>query len=586
MAFDAICLHAVLHEISAAVDGAHIDKIFQPLKDTLILSLRGKKSEHLLLCANPGAPRIYLTSRNRENPDKPPMFCMLMRKYLTGGRITEVEQPNNDRIAAIHIVSTNEFGDRVNLTLILEMIGRASNILLVGEDGRIIDCIRHYSSDRVERKLLPGLFYHLPEPQKKLQLGKDDPRVLFQKNQGRNVLVSKLLLESVEGLSPLTSREAVYRATNYTDKSMDELQEHQIDLICDFLQEIYKCVQNESYMPCIVSIGGKAKEFSYMEIKQYENAAEIHRYESFSEMLEEFYFQREADERMRTLGSDLIKLTNTLEKRLQKKLENQREELRDTKDRERLKRYGDLITANIYAMNSYQENVTLKDFYEKGEPLVTIRLDPRLSPQKNAAKYYKEYHKAQTAETMLTRQIQKNEKDLEYIRSVRQSLGTAESERDFEEIRQELAETGFIRGSRGISKNKRKSGKQTSKPLCFRASDGQRIFVGKNNVQNDFLTFHSADKNDLWFHVEKFHGSHVILETGDKKATEKSIQEAAELAACFSQARETGTVPVNYTTIANVRKPAGARPGMVVFKHYQTIFVSSDLKIASKLQKL
>lgn len=573
MPLDALCLTAVAGEVRAAVQGGKIDKIYQPARDEVVLYIRGPAGNvRLLLSANPGHPRAHLTERNRENPEQPPMFCMLLRKHLQGARILELNQPPLERILDFRLETLDELGDRVERRLVLEAMGRSANLLLLDGEGRIVDCTRRVDGDlaRGQRQLLPGLFYRQPPAVDKLNpftLSLEELRLVLSNPLGK--AWDKLLLDSFTGLSPLVARELAFRAGDDSEKLAAEM------------EKLGEAVEENHFTPYLLVREGKPVDFTFLPVLQYGPETESVPRESFSALLDDFFSDRESAERVRQRGQDLVKSVTSARDRTARKLGNQARELEATKNRERLRELGDILTSNLHLMEKGMSTFRTMDFYDPEGGEVDIPLDPLLTPQQNAAKYYKEYNKAKTAEEMLTIQIEKGEKELEYLNSVLENIALAEGEKDLQEIRQELTETGYLRRPKTAAKRaKRVSGK----PMEFRSSSGLRISVGKNNSQNDLLTTKLAYKSDIWLHTQKIHGSHVILWLEGGEADARSLTEAAQLAAYFSQARDGSKVPVDYTPVKYVKKPAGARPGMVVYTTYQTAVVEPDAELAKKLR--
>ena len=572
MPLDALCLTAVAEELRPVLEGAKIDKIYQPTRDEVVLFLRGQgENVRLLLSANPGHPRAHLTTLTRENPDKPPMFCMLLRKHLLGGRILELNQPPLERILDFRLETIDELGDRVERRLVLEAMGRSANLILLDGEGRIIDCIRRIDGDlsKGQRQVLPGLFYRQPPVPDKLNpftLSEDE--LLAALDNPTQKEPEKLLMDTFTGLSPLIARELAFRAGG-------------AEGLYSALLKLRKDVKENNFTPYLLVRDGKPVDFSFLPILQYGPETESIRQESFSVMLDGFYERREAAERVRQRGQDLVKTVTNARDRTARKLANQEKELAATLDREKLREQGDIITSNLHVMEKGMTVLKAMNFYDPECREIEIKLDPLLTPQLNAAKYYKEYNKAKTTEKMLTLQIEKGERELEYLNSVLENLELAEGERDLGEIRQELTDTGYLRRAKTAAKREKRV---AGKPMEFRSSAGLRITVGKNNSQNDQLTTKMAYKSDIWLHTQKIHGSHVILWLEGGEADAQSLTEAAVLAATFSQARESTRVPVDYTPVKYVKKPAGARPGMVIYTTYQTAVVDPDPELAKRLR--
>ena len=538
MALDAICLSAVVAELRAAIEGGKIDKIHQPGSQDVVLAVRGPGGNvRVLLSANPSHPRLHLTALDRENPDKPPMFCMLLRKYLTGARILALEQPYMERVVTFRLEALDELGDRVRRSLVLEAMGRHANLILLDGEERIVDCLRRVDGDLTTgaRQILPGLFYRLPEPR--------------------------------FGVPPLLERELRFRGEEGD--------------LGPAVEGLWNDVKEGRFTPTLLLRDGKAADFSFLPILQYGPATQLQEYPSFGALLDDFYENRERQERTKQRGEDLLRAVKNARDRTARKLENQRRELLATQDRERLRQLGDILTTNLHALEKGRSTVRLQDYYDPECGEVEIPIDPLLTPQQNAAKYYKEYNKAKNAESALTLQIEKGENDLSYLDSVLENLSLAEGERDLQEIRQELTDTGYLRRpSKSAKREKRVAGK----PMEFRTDAGLRVSVGKNNSQNDQLTTKLASKGDWWLHTQKIHGSHVILWTGGEEPDEVSVAQAASLAAWYSQGRAAGKIPVDYTPVKFVKKPAGARPGMVVYTTYRTLMAQPDEALAKRLR--
>lgn len=586
MPLDALCLTGLVRELDAALSGAKIDKIHQPGREEVVLALRTATmgNVRLLLSAHPSHPRPQLTQIPRENPDAPPMFCMLLRKHLTGARILGLSQPPLERVVELRLEALDELGDRTERRLVLEAMGRHSNLILLDAEGRIVDCLRRVDSDMsARRQVLPGLFYRLPPAQ-----AKADPTALDR--PGLEQLLSaapeqaqadQWLLDTFGGLSPLVCRELAFRAGGSTDARLHQMGPAGRSRLLDALEKLLCQVREGNAVPTLLLREGRPADFTFFPAAQYGAAMECIPMDSFSALLDRFYETRESLERIRQRGQDLIRSVTSARDRTARKIALQEQELAATRDRERLRQLGDLITANLHAMERGMARLRCDDFYHPDCAQVEVRLDPLLTPQQNAAKYYKDYNKAKTAEGILQQQLEKGRKELHYLNSVLETIALAEGERDLQEIRQELTDTGYLRRA-GKSKGREK--RVASKPMEFRSTTGLRISVGKNNTQNDLLTTKLAFKSDIWLHTQKIHGSHVILWTEGGEADLQSLNEAACLAAWFSQGREGGKVPVDYTPVKYVKKPAGARPGMVVYTTYDTAYVQGDPESVKRLR--
>lgn len=580
MPLDAICLQAVVEELRPQLLGLRIDKVQQPARDQVILLLRGNK--RLLLNAGANAPRLQLTELLRDNPAEPPMFCMLLRKHLVGARIADITQPILERLVRMELDITDDFGQPGKRTLVLEAMGRRSNLILLDGDGRIIDCMRRVDADlSAARQVLPGLFYEPPASAGRLPMTEETAEGFGAKllQASTEQQLDSFLLEQYFGISPMMARELAFRTVGSTDGRIFELDTAGSDRFWQNFNEVSTAVKECRFVPILLNKNGKPFEFSCLPILQYGFAVQEERLDSFSQLLDQFYEAREKQERVRQKGADLIRTATTARDRVKRKLAMQEKDYAATQNRDELRICGDLITANLYRMEKGSVSLVCENYYEENCPEKRIQLDPLLTPQQNAAKYYKRYTKAKTAEKYLREQMTQARQDLEYLESVLQEIAQAETEQDFTDIRSELRDSGFLR------KQGKKEINRAAKPREFRTSTGYRVLVGRNNRQNDKLTMKDADWRDLWFHTQKIHGSHVILCSGGNEVDDDTIVEAAKLAAYYSQARESGNVPVDYTQVKNVKKPSGARPGMVIYSTCRTVNVTPDEAFVKSLEK-
>lgn len=588
MPMDAACLTGIVQECRPVIEGAKIDKIFQPARDEVILQLRsGRESKKLLLTANPSHPRIQLTDVVRENPANPPMFCMLLRKYLSGGRILRLIQPSMERTVELEIETLNELGDWVTCHLILEAMGRRSNLILTDQDNRIIDCMHRVDGDISKLRLvLPGMFYRQPPQQEEksnpLTITQAELEALLTEAPPEQTM-DQWLLDHFVGISPLTCREVVYQATGAVDTRFFSQNEAQKERFEQCFFNLCTVIRSGPFRATALYQDGKPKDFSFQPIGQYEGVYEQRSFPTFGAMLDAFYGDRERSERVRQKGQALIRTLTNARDRTGRKIQIQSKELAATEKRDRDRERGDLITANLYQMHKGMQALQTTNFYDPEGKEITISLDPLLTPQQNAARYYKRYNKAKTASIVLAQQLKKARRELEYLESVLETVQRAEGERDLTEIRQELEEAGYFRAKREKKGAKKAKKRLMTKPMEFRSSSGLRISVGRNNFQNDDLTCHMAYKSDLWLHTQKIHGAHVILWAEGNAPDETSITEAAMLAAYFSQAKEGKNVPVDYTSVKYVRKPNGARPGMVIYTTYRTAYVTPDPELVMRL---
>ena len=573
MALDAILLSALVRELTPKLTGARIDKVQQPERDQIIISVRNNgENLRVLINAGAGSGRIQLTNAAFENPAEPPMFCMLLRKYLVSGRIEKLTQPDYERLLLVDITTHNELGDTINIRLAVELMGRSANLVLIGADGRIIDCLRRmdYGGD-LERRMLPGMIYRLPPKQKKplvFELESETRReMLLASDSGKPL--DKRLMDCFSGLSPLICRELAHRA-------FDE-----VFLLPDALDAFLESVAAGEFTPTLLTENGKPREFSFMSLHQYggEYAEEI--YPDFSALLDAYYSKREKLERQHRRSRELSHSVKLSRDRIAKKLALQKEELRRSADREELRKRAELLTANMYRVKKGDRCLVCEDYYTEGCPEIEIALDPLKTPQKNAESMFKEYNKLKTAETHLVKFIDEGEKQLDYLSSVLDEIDRAESERDLAEIRRELLETGYVKKQKGAKPEKvKKQG-----PLEFTSSDGFEILVGRSNAMNDELTTKLARRTDYWLHTKSVHGSHVIICCDGIEPSETAIAEAASLAVYYSQGREGGKTAVDYTMVRFVKKPSGAMPGKVIYTDYSTVMAEADEALVEKLRK-
>ena len=573
MPLDAVTVSALTRELRERIEGGRIDKVQQPERDMLLISLRANGDNlRLVIAAGTGNARIHLTSGGLENPAEPPMFCMLMRKHLVGARILSVEQPELERMVVLTLDTHDELGVSAEKKLVVELIGRSSNVILVGADGRIIDCMRRmdFAGDAL-RRLLPGMIYRLPPAQEKPAFFTvpDEERRAMIASADRGAPVDKWLMDSFSGLSPLIARELAYRCGG------------DYDMLPDCAGALAESVAAGETEPWMLDIDGKPRDFSFMPIRQYGASAELQRFDSFSAMLDAFYLSRDRAEQQRRRSHDLTKTVRTLRDRLARKLAAQREELRRTEGREDVRRRAELITANIYRVKRGDRTLECEDYYEPDCPRIKIELDPLKTPQQNAAALYKEYNKLKAAEQHLTGLIAEGERSLDYLNSVLDELERAESERDISDIRRELTDTGYLRRPKGGKPERVRA----QAPYSFVTDDGFEVLVGRSNAQNDELTGRLARRTDMWLHTQRVHGSHVIIRCEGETVPPRTLEQAAALAAYYSQGRTAGKIPVDYTMVRNVRKPSGALPGKVIYTEYKTLLAEADEELTKRLKK-
>ena len=571
MAIDSLTLTAALRELERDLVGARTDKIQQPERDVFIFTMRTQSGNRkLLVSAGTGSARVHFTTLARDNPASPPMFCMLLRKHLSGARVVAVEQPYLERACSIVFEATDQLGRTERKRLVVEMMGKAPNVILCGEDGRIIDCVRKVDSEMSDRRqVLPGLFYRDPPSDGKADLfsmSAEELAACISRAQGDP---AEWLRSTFTGFSPMMSREAVFRCfggTDFANAASDAAAR-----LKAFADEI----MNAS-APYVLYEGEKAVDISCVPILQYGPLRESRRAPNFSVMLDSFFTGNELARRTAQRAQSMVRTITNLRDRTSRKLLYQAEELRSTEDREQFRRCGDIIQANIFKIKRGDASLTAEDFYAEEPAEIVIPLDPKLSPHKNAEKYYKKYSKAKNARIALSEQMREGESELAYLESVLDELSRASGEKDLEEIRAELVEGGYIRES------DKKQKQNSSAPYKFTSSSGLPITVGKNNRQNDNLTFKTAFRGDTWLHAQKIHGAHVVISADDPD--EITLLEAASLAAYFSQGRGSGAVDVDYTKARNVKKPSGAKPGMVIYTDFKTVRVRPEdaLKLINK----
>ncbi len=577
MAFDGLVIRALAHELNEKLAGARLDKVHQPETDELLLSLHGPSGAFkLTLSANASIPRIALTEKTKENPMVAPMFCMLLRKHLASAHLISVRQPGLERMLSFDFETRNELGDQVTKTLIVEIMGRHSNIILVDENGRVADSIKRIDlSVSSKRQILPGLSYEMPPAQEK-----KDPlvcgiegfmEVLATCNETERL--DKAILNRFQGISPLVAREIVFCTFGETDKTCEEFDhKKRLDLATEMLK-IFGPLSRGEFTPCYLTDvqTGKLMEFSAIPIKQYGNGAQVVFEESMGYLINHFYAERDLKERMSRRGADLLKAVATHTERAAKKLDNIMADLSETEKKDTFKQYGELITANLYRIEKGADSVRVENYYEEDMPTVTIPLDSTLSPAANAQRYFKKYNKAKTAALVLSEQLELTRQELSYLETVAEALDRAKTGADLAQIGEELAQEGYLR--RQNSNGKKKDA--PAMPLKLLTDDGFTLFAGKNNRQNDYLTCKMAHNKDLWFHTKNIPGSHVVLRFEQERPfTDAAITQVASLAAFMSKAREAHKVPVDYTEIKNVKKPAGAKPGFVIYTTNQTAYVT------------
>ena len=570
MAFDACMMRAVLSEYSKEFPEAKIEKVLQPANDEIDLCIHhGRSSRRLLFNVGPNAPRLQLTDIAKENPVKAPMFCMFLRKRLAGARIVGVSQPSFDRIAEFSVSGYDEMGFPSEMKIVCEIMGKYANFILLDSERKVLNALKiiDFSASTV-RQVLPGLTYRPPAMQEKAS-----PLVIDREHLSaslsefpRERTVEKFITSHFSGVATQIAHELCFRATGQVDTPVSEAS---ADALMSVITDWQELLIGENYTPTLaLDSTGKPIDYSYMNITYLCGYGEIRRFDSLSALFDMYFAEKDRLERIHQRAKDISTLLNNAKARTERKLALQREALADSERGAEYKKFGDLITANIYRINRGAENFSAIDYYDETCLEITVPLDSRLSPAANAQRMYKLYNKAKKAKEVLTEQIAIWEAELLYIESVRSFLERAECEQDLADIRDELFRSGYASRMKGYKPPK----VSRSKPLSMRTSGGFLLLVGRNNMQNDRLTLKEADKNDIWFHTKDYPGSHVILVTEGREPSERDYTEAAEIAAGYSQAGG-DSVAVDYTRVKNVKKPAGSKPGFVIYRTNYTAYV-------------
>lgn len=584
MAFDGITVSAIKAEIEDKILGGRIDKVYQPEKDEIILGIRSMGQAYkLLLTSNASNPKFHFTQTNPSNPMTPPLFCMVMRKHLQSGKIIKIEQPDFDRILNIYVESLNELGDYSVKKLVLEIMGRHSNIILTDENTTILDCIKHIGHDTSSvREVLPGREYTLPPSQGKINtLELDDNN--FKEVLGNNPSfeIQSVIYKNYTGISPIAASEICYRANVNGSTPVEALTDIQKKVIFNEFAKLVEDIKaNRFYPESITNEKGKTIDFSPIEMTQF-NGFEIKKYTSISELIESFYANRDFAYRIGQKTQDLRKLiTQNIERCIRKK-DIQMQTLRSIKNRDELRLKGELLTANIYSIKKGMTTVELPNYYSENQELVAIELDSNKTPSENAQKYYKAYNKAKRTFEALKDQIKSNDEELAYLESVLTSVNNCTDEQDVKEIRRELREEGYVKKV----KNQKDKSKKHSVPLHFISQDGFDIYVGKNNIQNDELTLKFARPRDIWMHTKNIPGSHVIIVANGQTIPDTTLNEGAMLSAFYSKAKNSSKVPVDYTEKKNVKKPNGSKPGFVIYETNKTAYITTSEEEIKKIRR-
>lgn len=583
MPLDGLTLHFLKEELKSEIVGCRVDKIHQPSKDELVFHLRDRNgAKKLFLSASANSPRVHLIANPPENPPTPPNLCMLMRKHLQSALITDVRQKGLDRVVCIDFSATNELGDKVELTLYIEIMAKHSNIILVNGENKILDAVKRVDfSQSSVRQVFPGREYLDPPAQNKINLLNIDAKTAFDSvMQLSNKKLSSAVLNTLEGVSPLVAREVAELCGG--DVQVDFMNDSDKDMLLAVISNLCKDLELNRAQPLMLrDENQKPHDFSFMPIEQYGKLYETVAVDSFSALLEEFYSERDRIDRTHQRSADLQKMLTSLMARTSRRVNNQKAELKACDDKEQLRINAELITAYQYSLKKGSLFYELENYYDNNK-ILRIAANPALSPSANAQKYYKEYRKAKTAEQMLVKLISEGEEELQYIDSTIDALSRASGFGEIDEIRAELQNAGYLKKK---SANKKKTHQKASPPLEYESSDGFKILVGRNNVQNDKLSLKTAAKSDLWLHTQTIPGSHVIICAQGREIPESTIKEAAMIAAYHSRGRESSNVPVDFTVVRNLKKPVGAKPGKVIYHVYNTVYITPIKGEVEKLEK-
>lgn len=581
MALDSTYLTSLCRELKSELAGGKIEKVQQPGRSDIVLTVKtheGRKD--VFLGGASGSARVSITRMDFEKPQEPPMFCMLLRKHLVGARINDIVKPENERIVVFDLDAPGMFGEGEKRRLIAELFGRTVNVILTDGEGIITDCLYRIGSIEDIRAVQPGMKYRLPPAQEKhdiLTLTEAQLRDIILAAD-KDALLDKWLIKTFFGFSPLTARELCFRISSAVSAPLYSVDSEKL---IEKLGHFKSFAMSGEAAPYLLLDGtGAPFDFSYMPILQYGASYSVVKTESFSQCIESFWGQKNEEDRRRQRANTLMKTVKGLRDRTERRLSLQKNELLSSENREYLRECGDIITSNLHTMKKGMTVLRAYDYYSPDGGDREIKLDPLKTPQQNAAKYYKDYTKAKSAESHLTEQIVKGEEELNYLESVIEELARAESAKDISDIRAELISAGVIREGGA----KRREKRTVSGPMCFKSSTGLTIRVGRNNTQNDALTLKNSAKTDVWLHAQEIHGSHVIISCAGTEPDETTLNEAACLAAYYSQARSSGKVPVCYTLVKHVKKPNGARPGMVIYTDYKTINAEPDESLVNKLK--
>ncbi|MBR2590256.1 MAG: NFACT family protein [Clostridia bacterium] len=579
MALDGLFTYKLCAELRESLIASRVEKIYQPSKEELVFVMRSKQgAKKLYMSARADSARMHLTEKSFINPSNPPMLCMLLRKRFTSAWLDDITQAGFERALTLHFSALNDFGDRVPLKIVCEMMGRYSNIIFLDDNNLIIDSVKRVGSSKSSvREILPGQAYLPPPAQDKADILKtDEDKIISNIISHRNILLSRAILKVIQGISPLRCMELCVEAYG-EDKPVYEI-EKDSDRLYQAIVQLKKDLLLPP-QPCLVFDENKPVAFSFTQILQYGELLQKTEYACLSDLLDAYYAGKSAAQKRTQVGGELFKLVGSNMDKISRKLALQKKELKESEDSEKYKVYGELINANLYTLESGVSRYHVLNYYT-GE-MEDIPADILLSPSENANKYYKEYRKKQNAKVFLEEQIRLGNEQLDYLESVLDLLERAETPGEILAIKRELALQGYVKAKPG----KRDKAPGEMKPLCFETSGGFSVMVGRNNMANDTLTFKTAGGNDIWLHTKNVHGSHTVLFTNGKSVSEEDLIEAAGICAYYSKARESSNVPVDYTAIKFVKRQPSKIPGRVFYTSYKTVYVTPDKDTIEKLKK-
>ena len=574
MAFDGIVISSLVWELNERLTNGRINKIYQPENDAIVLTVKNNRNNYrLLLSASPSLPLAYLTEDTGTNPMAAPNFCMLLRKHISGGRIVSIIQPEMERIIKFEIEHLNELGDLCTKFLIVELMGKHSNIIFCQPDGTIIDSIKHISLNVSSvREVLPGRSYFIPNTMLKMNptsIGAED---FMEKVLSKPLPVGKAIYTSLTGISPLIAEEICFRASIDSGMSTSGLSDTEKLHLFGVFSRLMEDVENHRFTPVIIYRGKEPAEFSTLPLTCYSDC-ESRIFDSISTVLRSYYAEKNASTRIRQKSHDLRHVVSTALDRTRKKYDLQLKQLKDTEKREKYKIYGEMLNTYGYGLEEGAKSLTCLNYYTNKE--ITVPLDSQLSPQENAKKYFERYGKLKRTFEALSTLTEETHEEMEHLDSISTALDLAQTEGDLAQIKEELIQAGYVK--RHTSGKNAKKQKLTSQPLHYISSDGYDIYVGKNNLQNEELTFKFANGGDWWFHAKGIPGSHVVVKAGGDELPDRTFEEAARLAAYYSKNRSSEKVEIDYIQRKHVKKPNSGKPGFVIYHTNYSMMIAPDI---------